>query len=279
MPKPAGTIHVAFPWRFDYGVRKVSGNDYVWPHLVTDFAGPTFSRSDFDYVNGGVPGYTIECHSEESSAWVARLQPDVIVIYEASNNLSGEMREFAVKRGIISNRVKEVTSWPSRYSLLWYLVEKISGSWPRSACEKPGGASTSTRRDRVGIPTGVDGACSCRSADGEAGCRGDVLDPTSPRSNRRAADARVGLGAFLNALRDTGDDYRRLRSIERGHTRGGARDWRHADRGRGGHTGRCRRISRTRCISRSGSKAMAERISRALVRSNALRQIADAVKR
>jgi lysophospholipase L1-like esterase len=124
MPKPADTVRVAYLGASTTWCAEVSGNDYVWPHLVTASLRQAFPEVRFDYVNGGVPGYTIESILKNLQYRVAPLHPDVIVIYEASNNLSGEMRELALNRGIIEDRAIEVNSWPSRYSLLWYLVEK-----------------------------------------------------------------------------------------------------------------------------------------------------------
>jgi lysophospholipase L1-like esterase len=124
MPKPADTVRVAYLGASTTWCAEVSGNDYVWPHLATASLRRAFPEVRFDYVNGGVPGYTIESILKNLQYRVAPLHPDVIVIYEASNNLSGEMRELALKRGIIEDRNIEVNSWPSRYSLLWYLVEK-----------------------------------------------------------------------------------------------------------------------------------------------------------
>jgi len=124
MPKPADTVRVAYLGASTTWCAEVSGNDYVWPHLVTTSLRQAFPDARFDYVNGGVPGYTIESILKNLQYRVAPLHPDVIVIYEAANNLSGEMRELALERGIIEDQNIEVNSWPSRYSLLWYLVEK-----------------------------------------------------------------------------------------------------------------------------------------------------------
>ena len=124
MPKPPDTVRVAYLGASTTWCAEVSGNDYVWPHLVTASLRRAFPDVRFDYVNGGVPGYTIDSILKNLQYRVAPLHPDVIVIYEASNNLSGEMRELALKRGIIEDRNIEVNSWPSRYSLLWYLLEK-----------------------------------------------------------------------------------------------------------------------------------------------------------
>jgi len=123
-PKPPGTVRVAFLGASTTWCAEVSGNDYVWPHLVTSSLGRTFPSVRFDYINGGVPGYTMDSLLKIMQHRVAALQPDVIVIYEASNNLSGELRELAAKRGIIPDAKMKELSWPSHHSLLWHLIEK-----------------------------------------------------------------------------------------------------------------------------------------------------------
>jgi lysophospholipase L1-like esterase len=78
----------------------------------------------FDYVNAGVPGYTMSSLLKSMELRVAPLQPDVVVIYEAANNLSGDLRAQAAAQGLVQTAEFEQFSWPSRYSLLWSLVEK-----------------------------------------------------------------------------------------------------------------------------------------------------------
>ena len=124
VPKLPGTLRVAFLGASTTWCAEVSGNNYVWPHLVTAALGSAFPNARFDYVNAGVPGYTMRTIRENLVLRVAPLEPDVIVIYEVSNNLSGELREIAAQRGLIeSAKVQELT-WVSRYSLFAYLVEK-----------------------------------------------------------------------------------------------------------------------------------------------------------
>ena len=124
VPKPPGTVRLAFLGASTTWCGEVTGNDYVWPHLVTASLGQTFPRARFDYVNGGVPGYTMDSVLKNMQHRVAPLQPDVVVIYEVSNNLTGDLRELAARRGIITEARVQELAWPSRYSLLWLLAEK-----------------------------------------------------------------------------------------------------------------------------------------------------------
>jgi lysophospholipase L1-like esterase len=84
----------------------------------------SFPGVRFDYVNAGVPGYTVSSILKNLTDRVAPLEPDVIVFYEGSNNLTGEMRDLAAKQGLVDDAQFHEVSWPGRYSLLWYLTEK-----------------------------------------------------------------------------------------------------------------------------------------------------------
>lgn len=124
VPKARGVVRIAFLGASTTWCGEVSGNDYVWPHLVAVSLNQSFPGARIDYVNAGVPGYTMSSILKRLQVRVAPLKPDVIVIYEVSNDLSGEMRELAAKRGVIAEATVQQLSWPSRYSLFWYLVEK-----------------------------------------------------------------------------------------------------------------------------------------------------------
>jgi lysophospholipase L1-like esterase len=124
LPKPAGTVRLAFLGASTTWCGEVSSNEHVWPHIVTASVAAAFPQAKFDYVNGGVPGYTVASSMKNLLLRVAPLQPDVIVIYEGLNDLSGELREVAVRQGVTSDPKPQQLSWPSRYSLLWNLAEK-----------------------------------------------------------------------------------------------------------------------------------------------------------
>src|SRR5690606_36621055 len=96
----------------------------VWPHLVAESLRERFEKKAIDYVNGGVPGYTVASSIRNLEHRVARLRPDIIVIYHGTNDLSGELRDLAAATGLIQRVSPPESSWLSRYSLLWNLVTK-----------------------------------------------------------------------------------------------------------------------------------------------------------
>lgn len=125
VPKPVGRLRLAFLGASTTFCAEVSDNETTWPHLVAQKLREAFPRREVDYVNGGVPGYVVSSSVANLKKRVAPLQPDVIVIYHATNDLSAETRRLAAQQGIYNRpQAKESESWLAQYSLLWFLVEK-----------------------------------------------------------------------------------------------------------------------------------------------------------
>ena len=101
----------------------------TWPHLVGEDLRRAFPQADIDYVNGGVPGYTARSSLKNLEHRVAPLDPDIVVIYHATNDMSAELRRLAAARGIVRDTKGEAPSWLSHHSLLWNLAEKNLRIW------------------------------------------------------------------------------------------------------------------------------------------------------
>lgn len=121
-PKQAGTLRIAFLGASTTFCAEVSSNEMVWPQLVIDELRRRFPGTTFDFINGGVPGYTVSSLRSNLKHKVAPLQPDVIVIYQATNDLSAEVNALAVAAGL--GRAHHQPGWLERHSLLWELVSK-----------------------------------------------------------------------------------------------------------------------------------------------------------
>lgn len=124
IPKPVGTVRLAYLGASTTWCAEVSSNEIIWPNLVTASLQDAFPWVAIDYVNGGVPGYTVSASLKNLQHRITQLEPDIIVIYHAANDLSGELREIAVKQGILETTQFKEFSWLGRYSLLWNLAEK-----------------------------------------------------------------------------------------------------------------------------------------------------------
>jgi lysophospholipase L1-like esterase len=124
VPKPADTIRIAFLGASTTWCAEVSSDDKAWPALVVEKLRLRFPTTKLDFINGGVPGYTVTSSLKNLDSRVAQLQPDIVVIYHATNDMSAELRALAKAQGIIRDTRVAERSWVARYSLLWDLTEK-----------------------------------------------------------------------------------------------------------------------------------------------------------
>jgi lysophospholipase L1-like esterase len=122
--KPAGKLRIAFLGGSTTYCAEVSSNETTWPHLVWRSLHARWPSLDLDYLNAGVPGYTTETLLRSLNARVAQFSPDVIVIYEATNDLSLNSFDLARQQGLVHARQEETIGWLGRHSLLAYLIAK-----------------------------------------------------------------------------------------------------------------------------------------------------------
>lgn len=124
--KPDNGIRLAFLGASTTYCAEVTSNDLVWTDLVTKKLGATTENLQFEYINGGVPGYKVSDSINNLKLRVASLHPDIIFIYHATNDLSFNTRRLAKAQGLVAKKdnEKQSLSWFSQYSLLAYLVEK-----------------------------------------------------------------------------------------------------------------------------------------------------------
>ena len=124
LPKPKGTIRIAFLGASTTFSAEASSNEATWPHLVVEQLRQRSPDKNFDYVNAGVPGYTVRTSLKNLQERVAPLEPDIIIIYHAANDLSLNSSKAANRQGLEAERGDRSLSWLAEYSVLWYLVEK-----------------------------------------------------------------------------------------------------------------------------------------------------------
>jgi lysophospholipase L1-like esterase len=96
----------------------------TWPHLVWGALHAHWPSLDLDYLNAGVPGYSTKMLLRSLNARVAQFSPDIIVIYEATNDLTLNSRDLAREQGLVRARQEENIGWLGRHSLLAYLIVK-----------------------------------------------------------------------------------------------------------------------------------------------------------
>jgi len=122
-PKPAGRIRVAFLGASTTFCAEASSNAATWPSLVCDALRAAHPEADIDFVNAGVAGYVLDDIQKNLEHRVAPLAPDVIVIYEATNDLTKWTRELAREQGVYTGH-SDGEGWLAEISLFWHLIEK-----------------------------------------------------------------------------------------------------------------------------------------------------------
>jgi lysophospholipase L1-like esterase len=122
--KPPGRLRIAFLGGSTTYCGEVSSNAMTWPALVWKALHERWPALDLDYINAGVPGYSIRSLLPVVEKRVAQFKPDIIVIYEATNDLSANGYELAQEQGVVPKHQTEDVGWLGRHSLLVYLIEK-----------------------------------------------------------------------------------------------------------------------------------------------------------
>lgn len=123
VPKPAGRIRVAFLGASTTFCAEASSNAATWPSLVCDALRAAHPDADIDFVNAGVAGYVLDDIQKNLELRVAPLQPDVIVYYEATNDLTKWTRDLARAQGVYTGH-SDGEGWLAETSLAWHLIEK-----------------------------------------------------------------------------------------------------------------------------------------------------------
>jgi lysophospholipase L1-like esterase len=124
VPKPARRVRIAFLGASATFCAEASSNEATWPHLVCAKLREAFPGVEFDYVNAGISGYSTERSTRNLELRVRPLEPDVIVYYEAANDLSLDTRKLAIDAGLTDGESVDAPSALAKVSVLWNWIEK-----------------------------------------------------------------------------------------------------------------------------------------------------------
>jgi hypothetical protein len=121
--KPPRTVRLAFLGGSSTFCAEVSSNEATWPDLVTQGLRERYPDVRFEYLNAGVPGYGLGSMGKTIRHRVAPYRPDVIILYEAINEMNSDARVLAGRRGLF-NEIAKDPSPLAKVSAAWYLLEK-----------------------------------------------------------------------------------------------------------------------------------------------------------
>jgi lysophospholipase L1-like esterase len=102
VPKPPGRIRIAFLGASTTFCAEASSLESTWPHQVVTRLRAANPGVDLDYVNGSAGGFTLENNLRNLEHRIAPLEPDVIVFYEATNDLKVDTQRLAIRAGLLA---------------------------------------------------------------------------------------------------------------------------------------------------------------------------------
>jgi len=123
IPKPEGRTRIAFLGGSTSFCAEATAQEKTWPYLLIDKLRARDPELDFDFVNGGVAGYSTEHSLTNLKTRIEPLEPDVIVIYHGTNDLTSDTRTLATAEGLFDPEDKE-TDAIGEFWLSWYLLKK-----------------------------------------------------------------------------------------------------------------------------------------------------------
>lgn len=121
--KPAGVLRLAFIGASATFCAEASSNAATWPERVWAALCARHPEQRFEYFNAGIGGYTLALTRQNLEQRVLALEPDIVLIYDGSNDIAVEGRAQAEEQGLFRGDPYE-KSWLGELSVAWHLLEK-----------------------------------------------------------------------------------------------------------------------------------------------------------
>ncbi len=122
-PKPKGRIRIGFLGGSTSFCAEASAQENIWPYLLVEKLRERDPEADLDFVNGASAGYSTVESLTNLEKRVAPQEPDVLLIYHGTNDLTHDTRVLATAEGLFNPEAKE-TDTLGKYWLSWYLLKK-----------------------------------------------------------------------------------------------------------------------------------------------------------
>ena len=138
--KPANTVRIVCVGASTTFSAEVSSNQATWPSQLQRALEREYPGITIEVVNAGIPGAVATESLKNVERRVIPLAPDIVVFYEANNDMAIDTRALARQQGLLSSSegyLSGPASTLSRYSLLFDLAYK-NGRILLSRTDAPG---------------------------------------------------------------------------------------------------------------------------------------------
>ncbi len=123
--KPPNTVRIAVLGASTTFNAEVSSNEATWPHQLQRKLRSAYPDVNFEVVNAAVGGYVAADNLKNLEHRVLPLDPDLVIYYEANNEIVRDTRELARQSGMADDSFRtSPLGMLARYSLLADLVQK-----------------------------------------------------------------------------------------------------------------------------------------------------------
>ena len=133
--KPANTIRIAVLGASTTFNAEVSGNHATWPHRLQEKLRSAHRDVNVEVINASLGGYVAADNLKNLRHRVLPFQPDLVVYYEANNEIVQDTRELALSKGLIDSRGRSpIITTLSTYSMMFNLAYLnltilVQGAW------------------------------------------------------------------------------------------------------------------------------------------------------
>ena len=125
--KPAGTVRIACLGASTTFCAEVSSNRATWPQRLGELLQVRHPELKIEVINAAIPGCSLAGSLENLRQRVLPLDPDIVIVYHAHNDLKLDTRRLASARGLVKAGDEHrggMLAALGRYSLLADLLQK-----------------------------------------------------------------------------------------------------------------------------------------------------------
>ena len=95
---------------------EVSSNHAMWTHRLQEKLQAAYPLERIEVINAAVPGYVAADNLKNLEHRVLPLDPDLVLYYEANNEIVKDTRELAIREGLIDASGRRQPGWVSALS-------------------------------------------------------------------------------------------------------------------------------------------------------------------
>ena len=123
--KPARTVRIACLGASTTFCAESSSNHTTWPHRLQEKLQAAYPDVKIEVINAAVGGYVASDNVKALRHRVLPLDPDLVIYYEANNEIVKDTRELAARQGMtIQSAPSGMAARLSKYSLMFDLAYK-----------------------------------------------------------------------------------------------------------------------------------------------------------